>query len=57
MLILILIDVQYLQNDVFSFEKDLIGQNYSSLDSDHPIKKIPLQNFLCPDFLFLFGKA
>ena len=38
-LILILIDVQYLQNVDFSFEKGLNGQNYSSSDSQHPIKK------------------
>ena len=37
MLILISIDVQYLQNIVFSFEKGSDGQNYS-LDSHHPIK-------------------
>ena len=37
MLILILIDVQYLQNIVFSFEKGLNSQNY-------PIKKFPQQN-------------
>ena len=30
MLILILIDVQYLENVVFSFEKDWAGQNHSS---------------------------
>ena len=45
MLIFILIDVQYLDNDVFSFEKGLIHQNHS-LNSHNPIKnppsKIPL---------------
>ena len=39
MLILILIDVQYLQNIVFSFDKGLNGRNHSSWDSDHQIKK------------------
>ena len=34
MLVLILIDVQYLQNVVFSFEKRLNGQNLTS-DSYH----------------------
>ena len=40
-LILILISVQYLQNVVFGFEKGSIGQNSSSSDSHHPIKKCP----------------
>ena len=35
MLILILIDVQYLHNVIFSFEKGLNGQNHSSSDSHH----------------------
>ena len=35
-----LIDVQYLQNVLFSFEKSLNGQNHSPLDSHHHIKKI-----------------
>ena len=39
MLILILIDVQYLQNDVFYFEKGLKGQMQSSPDAHHLIKK------------------
>ena len=38
MLILILIDVQYLQNVVFNFEKGLNGQNYSSSDFHRHIK-------------------
>ena len=42
MLILILIDVQYLQNVAFSFEKGLNGQMYFFLDSSFPIKKYPL---------------
>ena len=40
MLVLILIDVQYLHNVVFSLEKDLNGQNCSSSGSRRPIKKI-----------------
>ena len=40
MLIFILIDVQYLHNDAFSFEKGLIHQNHS-LSSHNPIKKPP----------------
>ena len=39
-LILILIDVQYLQNAVFSFKKCWNGQIHSSWDSYHPIKKL-----------------
>ena len=39
MLILILIDVQYLQNVVFSFEKGLNVQNHSLSDSHHPTWK------------------
>ena len=41
MLILILIDVQYLQKVVFCFEKGSNGQNHSSSASHHHIKKIP----------------
>ena len=37
--VLILIDVQYLQNVGFSFEKGSKGQNHFSSDSQHPIKK------------------
>ena len=64
MLILILIDVQYLQNVVFSFGKGSNGQNHSSSDSHHHNEKIPSQqtfpsplwerNSPCP--LKLFGK-
>ena len=43
MLILILVDIQYLQNVVFSFEKDSNGQKHSSSDSHPPNKKIPPQ--------------
>ena len=46
MLILILIDVKYLYNVAFSFEKGTSGQNHSSSDSHHTIKKPPQQNFL-----------
>ena len=45
MLILILIKVQYLQNVVFIFEKNLNDQNHSS-DFHHPIKNPPQQNSL-----------
>ena len=41
MLILILIDVQYLQKAVFSFEKGSNGQNHSSSGFHHPVKKFP----------------
>ena len=41
MVILILIDVQYLQKVVLSFEKDLNDQNHSSSGSRHPIKIPP----------------
>ena len=40
MLNLILIEVEYLQNFVFNFEKDSISQNHSS-GSHHAIKKSP----------------
>ena len=43
MLILILIDVQYQQNAIFSFEKFSIRQNHSSSGSHHLIKKSPHQ--------------
>ena len=43
MLIFILIDVQYMHNDVFSFEKGLIYQSHS-LNSHNPIKNCPQQN-------------
>ena len=43
------IDVQYLQNGVFSFEKFLNGQNYSYTDFYHPIKKsLPSSKFPIP---------
>ena len=43
MLISILIDVQYLQNIVFSFEGGSNGQNHSSSGSHHLVKKFPSQ--------------
>ena len=39
MLILILIDVQYSQKAVFSFEKGSNDQNHFSSDSHHAVKK------------------
>ena len=48
MLILILINVQYSQRIIFSFEKGLIGQNHSSLGSHCPVKKFPPAKFLIP---------
>ena len=41
MVILIFVDVQYLQNVAFSFKKGSHCQNDFSLDSHHPMKKIP----------------
>ena len=41
MLILVLIDLQYIQNVVFSFEKGSNGQNHSSSDSHYPIHPTP----------------
>ena len=40
MLILILVDIQYSQKAVFSFEKGSNHQN-QSLGSLHPVKKFP----------------
>ena len=49
MITLILINVQYLQNVVFSFENGLNRQNYSTSDSRHLIEKsTPRQNFPLP---------
>ena len=50
MLILILMNVKYLQNVVFRFEKGLNGQNHSSLGSQHQIEKSPQQNFPFPQW-------
>ena len=44
-LVLMLIDVQYLQNVVFSFEKASNVQNHSSSDPHHSIKSSLQQNF------------
>ena len=41
MLIVILIDVHYLQNALFSFEKSLNGQNQYLSGSHHPIPPPP----------------
>ena len=56
MLVLILINYQYSQNVIFSFEKSSNGQNYSPSDS-HPSDKKVLtqQNFSFP-LLMLYGK-
>ena len=48
MLILVLIDVQYSQKAVFSFEKGLNRQNHSSSGPHHPVKKFPPAKFLIP---------
>ena len=50
MLILILIDVQCLQNVVFSFEKGSNGQNHSLSDSYQLIKKSPAVKFSIPPY-------
>ena len=63
-LISILIDVQYLQNDVFYFEKGLNGQMHSSSDPHHLIGKStpskisysPSNRGFFPHPLTLFGK-
>ena len=49
MLLLILIDVQYSQNAVFSFEKRSNCQNHSSSGSYCPVKKSPQQYSLLLD--------
>ena len=55
MLIFILIDVQYSQKAVFSFEKGSNHQNHSSSGSLNLIKKFPPVKFpillLCPLFV------
>ena len=59
MLILILIDVQYSQKAVFSFEKGSNCQNHSSPGSFHLVKEIshPLKFPIPPSHpLPLFGK-
>ena len=45
MIILILIDVQYSQKAVFSFEKGSDGQNYTSfLGPNHPVMLPPAKS-------------
>ena len=51
MLILILIDVQYLQNVAFSMKKGSNFWNHSSSDSPHPIKKSQPSKIFYPHFL------
>ena len=48
MLIFILIDAQYSQKAVFSFEKSSNRENHSSSGSLHPVKKFPPVKFLIP---------
>ena len=48
MLILISINVQYLQNIAFSFEKGSSGQDHSFSDSHHPKGKSPIQIYHPP---------
>ena len=45
MLMLILIILRYLQNVVFSFEKDSSSQNHSLSDTHHSIEKSPSATF------------
>ena len=63
--IVILLDVEYSRNVVFSFERGLNDQRHSSSDSHHPIKKSPKAKFhihlpywveFHPYPLTLFGK-
>ena len=65
MLIFILIDVQYSQKAVFSFGKGSNGQNHSTSDSFHSVKKIsplkflislnPLPLFRRPQYMKFYG--
>ena len=48
MLIYILINIQHLQNIIFSFEIGSIGENISLSDYHHSMRKSPQQNFLIP---------
>ena len=50
MQILTLINVQHLQNVVFSFEKRFEWSNYSSSGSHHPIKNLPPAKFCIPPY-------
>ena len=54
MLILILIDVQYLNNVVFSIKKGSHGWNHSLSDSHHPIKKSRTKISLSPSYLLIW---
>ena len=54
MLILILINIQYVQNIAFSFEKGLTKQNNTSSDSYHLI--FPPTGVYFSYFLMLFGQ-
>ena len=57
MLLFILIDVQYLEKAVFSFEKGSKCQNHSSSGSLHSVKNVPSVKFLNPpNPLPLFGR-
>ena len=57
MLIFVLIDVQYSQKAIFSFEKGADRQNHSCSDFFHPVKKFPLVKFtISPNPLLLFGR-
>ena len=58
MLIFILIDVQYSQKAIFSFEKGSNGQNHSTSGSHHSMKIFSQQSFWFPppQPLPLFGK-
>ena len=52
MLILILIDIKYLQSVAFRFGKGSSGQNYSLSDSQHPINPPPpLAKFPIPPYV------
>ena len=55
MLILVLIDVQYSQKAIFSFEKGMIGRNHSFSGSYCPVKN-PSNNSDSPHSLLLFIK-
>ena len=57
MLILILVNVQYLQNVVFSFEKGSSCQNHFVSDSHQPVEKFPLVNFPSPPPLTTIWKT
>ena len=57
MLIFILIDVQYSEKAVFSFEKGSNRQNHSSSGSMHLVKNTRQVKFLIPSKpLLLFGR-